>query len=113
MIAKGTIKISKKNKYQNIADEECKQAVIFARVSSEEQKKGTSIKAQLKTVIDYCDSITPTKPHKFKILDTFDIVESSTRGDRLKFYEILEYVKQQKHKTAIVVNCVELDDLRQ
>ena len=32
--------MSKKNKYQNIADEECKQAVIFARVSSEEQKKG-------------------------------------------------------------------------
>ena len=39
--------MSKKNKYQNIADEECKQAVIFARVSSEEQKKGASIDAQL------------------------------------------------------------------
>lgn len=109
--------MSKKNKYQNIADEECKQAVIFARVSSEEQKKGASIDAQLKTVIDYCDN------HKFKILDKFSIVESSTRGGRLKFYEMLEFVKQQKHKTAIVVNCVdrlqrgykecvELDDLR-
>ena len=109
--------MSKKNKYQNIADEECKQAVIFARVSSEEQKKGASIDAQLKTVIDYCDN------HKFKILDKFSIVESSTRGGRLKFYEMLEFVKQQKHKTAIVVNCVdrlqrgykecvELDELR-
>ena len=109
--------MSRKNKYQNIADEECKQAVIFARVSSEEQKKGASIDAQLKTVIDYCDN------HKFKILDKFSIVESSTRGGRLKFNEMLEYVKQQKHKTAIVVNCVdrlqrgykkcvELDDLR-
>ncbi len=109
--------MSKKNKYQNIADEECKQAVIFARVSSEEQKKGASIDAQLKTVIDYCDN------HKFKILDKFSIVESSTRGGRLKFYEMLEFVKSQKHKTAIVVNCVdrlqrgykecvELDDLR-
>ena len=39
--------MSKRNKYQNIADEECKQAVIFARVSSEEQKKGASIDAQL------------------------------------------------------------------
>lgn len=50
-------------------------------------------------------------------------MESSTRGGRIKFYEMLEYVKQQKHKTAIVVNCVdrlqrgykecvELDDLR-
>lgn len=109
--------MSKKNKYQNIADEDCKQAVIFARVSSEEQKKGASIKAQVKTVSDYCDS------HNFKILDTFDIVESSTRGGRAKFYEMLEYVKSQKHKTAIVVNCVdrlqrgykecvELDELR-
>ena len=107
--------MSKKNKYQNIADEECKQAVIFARVSSEEQKKGASIDAQLKTVIDYCDN------RKFKILDKFSIVESSTRGGRLKFYEMLEFVKAQKH--AIVVNCVdrlqrgykecvELDDLR-
>ncbi len=109
--------MSKKNKYQNIADEECKQAVIFARVSSEEQKKGASIDAQLKTVIDYCNN------HKLKILDKFSIVESSTRGGRLKFYEMLEYVKQQKRKTAIVVNCVdrlhrgykecvELDELR-
>ena len=109
--------MSKKNKYQNIADEECKQAVIFARVSSEEQKKGASIDAQLKTVIDYCNN------HKLKILDKFSIVESSTRGGRLKFYEMLEYVKQQKHKTAIIVNCVdrlqrgykecvELDELR-
>lgn len=31
--------MSKKNRYKNIADEECKQAVIFARVSSEEQRK--------------------------------------------------------------------------
>lgn len=84
--------MSKKNKYQNIADEECKQAVIFARVSSEEQKKGASIDAQLKTVIDYCNN------HKFKILDKFSIVESSTRGGRLKFYEMLEFVKSQKHK---------------
>ena len=109
--------MSKRNKYQNIADEECKQAVIFARVSSEEQKKGASIDAQLKTVVDYCNN------HKFKILEKFSIVESSTRGGRLKFYEMLEFVKSQKHKTAIVVNCVdrlqrgykecvELDDLR-
>lgn len=109
--------MSKKNKYQNIADEECKQAVIFARVSSEEQKKGASIDAQIKTVVDYCDN------HNFKRLETFSIVESSTNGGRKKFYEMLDFVKQQKHKIAIVVNCVdrlqrgykecvELDELR-
>ena len=52
----------KKNKYQNIANEVCKQAVIFARVSSEEQARGASIDAQLKSVQGYCIS------HKFKIL---------------------------------------------
>ena len=109
--------MAKKNKYQNIADEVCKQAVIFARVSSEEQARGASIDAQLKSVQDYCIS------HKFKILETFSIVESSTRRGRTLFYEMLDYVKEQKHKTAIVVNCFDrlqrgykesgvLDDLR-
>lgn len=93
--------MSKKNKYQAIANEICKQAVIFARVSSEEQKKGASIDAQIKTVKNYC--ITKG----LKILDTFDIVESSTNGGRAKFYEMLDFVKQQKHKTAIAVNCVD------
>lgn len=69
----------KKNKYQNIANEVCKQAVIFARVSSEEQARGASIDAQLKSVQGYCIS------HKFKILETFSIVESSTRGGRTLF----------------------------
>ncbi len=93
--------MSKKNKYQNIANETCKQAVIFARVSSEEQKRGASIDAQIKTVKNYCNT------KKLKVLDTFDIVESSTNGGRKKFYEMLEFVKQQKHKTAIVVNCID------
>ncbi len=93
--------MSEKNKYQAIANETCKQAVIFARVSSEEQKKGASISAQIKTVKNYC--ITKS----LKILDTFDIVESSTNGGRTKFYEMLDFVKAQKHKTAIVVNCVD------
>lgn len=123
MLKQRSTEMAKKNKYKNIADEECKQAVIFARVSSEEQKKGASINAQLKTIIDYCNSINPTKPHKFKILGKFDIVESSTRGGRKKFNEMLDFVKQQKHKIAIVINCVdrlqrgykecvELDELR-
>ena len=62
-----------------------RKAVIFARVSSEEQKKGASIDAQLKTVEDYCDN------HKFKVLEKFSIVESSTNGGRIKFYEMVEY----------------------
>lgn len=40
--------MSKKNKYQAIAHEICKQAVIFARVSSEEQKKRLPLMRKLK-----------------------------------------------------------------
>lgn len=40
---------------------------------SEEQKKGASIDAQLKSVEDYCKNSTPTKPKVFKILKVFSI----------------------------------------
>ena len=107
-----------RNIYETIANEECKQAVLFARVSSEEQKRGASIDAQISTIENYC------KKKGLKILKPyFTIVESSTRGGRKKFHEMLKFVKRQKHKTAIVVNCVdrlqrgykecvELDELR-
>ena len=115
--------MAKKNRYNNMANEKCRQAVIFARVSSEEQKKGASLKAQLKSVVDYCKNSTSAKPECLKILKVFSISESSTRGERKLFYEMLDFVKKQTHKTAIVVNCVdrlqrgykecvELDDLR-
>ena len=83
-------------------DEECKQAVIFARVSSEEQRRGASLDAQIKTVQDYCDM----KNLKL-IAPPFKIVESSTHGYRKLFYEMLDFVKQQKHKTAICANCID------
>ncbi len=60
--------MSKKNRYNNIADEECRQAVIFARVSSEDQSKGASIDAQLKSVEDYCKNSTPAKPQIINFL---------------------------------------------
>ena len=60
--------MAKKNRYNNMANEKCRQAVIFARVSSEEQKKGASLKAQLKSVVDYCKNSTSAKPECLKIL---------------------------------------------
>ena len=83
-------------------DEECKQAVIFARVSSEEQRRGASLDAQVKTVKEYCT----IKGFKL-IAPPFQIVESSTHGYRKLFYQMLDFVKQQTHKTAICVNCID------
>lgn len=104
-------------KYQNIAQEVCKNAVIFARVSSEKQEKGVSIDAQLSTIYSYCNS------KNLSIIKEFIITESSTKGDRKQYQEMLKFVQSLNHKVAIVVNCVDrlqrsykdtpvLDDLR-
>ena len=64
-------------------DEECKQCVIFARVSSEEQRRGASLDAQIKTVNEYCEL------KNLKLLtQPFKIVESSTHGSRELFYKM-------------------------
>ena len=92
-------------------------AVILARVSSREQENGMSIDAQLENLNKYA------KRNGFTILKTFQITESSTKGDRKKFVEMLSFVKAQRDKIAIVADCidrvqrsfkesVELDELR-
>ena len=78
-----------------------KQAVIFARVSSREQELGQSIEAQLKNLREYC------KRNDFNIIKQFSITESSTKGDRKKFVEMLNFVKQQPSKIIIVADCVD------
>ena len=93
------------------------QAVLLARVSSAEQERGDSIDAQMKTVRDYCIQ------HNIPILAEYKITESSSHGERLKFYEMIEFIKKQRGKILIVANTIDriqrrfkeyilLDDLR-
>lgn len=82
-------------------NEKCEQAVIFARVSSERQEKGASIDAQLETIYNYCEK------KGFTIIKEFTITESSSRGDRKQYKEMLAFIQKNKHKIAIVVNCVD------
>lgn len=104
-------------KYRHIEDDFCKEAVIFARVSSEKQEKGASIDAQKESVYEYC------KNKGLKIIKEFIITESTIRGERKQYKEMLKFVASRIKKTAIVVNCVDrlqrsykdtpiLDDLR-
>lgn len=104
-------------KYRLIEDDFCKEAVIFARVSSEKQEKGASIDAQKESVYEYC------KNKGLKIIKEFIITESTIRGERKQYKEMLKFVASHTKKTAIVVNCVDrlqrsykdtpiLDDLR-
>ena len=96
---------------------ECHQAVLFVRVSSNKQEFGASLDAQLDALQNYCQR------KGLEVKHIFNITESSTRGDRKKFHEMLEFVTKQRQKTAIVVYCVdrlqrgfneyvELDNLR-
>ena len=91
--------MARKQKY--VPSQKCKQAIIFARVSSREQEQGASIDAQLESINNYC------LRNNLNIIKTIPITESSTRGDRKKFHEMLDYVKNQKKKTAIVVHCID------
>lgn len=88
-------------KYKYAPPEECSQCVIMARVSSREQAQGASIDAQLEMIRDY------SRKHNFTIIKEYHVVESSTNGERKRFYEMLEYVKQQKSKTSLIVHCID------
>ena len=56
------------------------------------------IDAQLQNLRSYC------KRQLFSVIKEYSITESSTRGDRKKFTEMLSFVKQQKTKVIIVAN---------
>lgn len=68
-----------------------KNAVILCRVSSREQSEGYSIDAQRNKLKKYCND------KNLNIIKEFTIIESSTRGDRKKFYEMLDFIKKTKN----------------
>ncbi len=80
-------------------------AVIFARVSTQEQEQdGHSIDAQINKLRDYCSR------HALEIIKEFEVVESSTRGERPEFYKMIDFVKRQKSTIALV--CDKVDRLQ-
>lgn len=76
-------------------------AVIFARVSTQEQEQGESINGQTDRLLEYC------KRKNLQIIKSFSIVESSTKGDRKEFQEVIEFIKQQKQEIALVAEAVD------
>ena len=92
--------------------------VIMARVSSEDQEDGLSLDAQIENMRRYCAM------KGLNIVREFKFVESSTRGKRKQFHDMLSFVISSPGKMAIVVDCVDrlqrgfsespkLDELRQ
>jgi putative transposase len=76
-------------------------AVIFARVSSREQEQGHSISAQTDRLKDYC------KNKNLEIIKECEIVESSTKGERKKFNETIDFIKSRGEITALVADAVD------
>ena len=65
------------------------------------QEDGFSLDAQLDRLRKYC------KHYNFEVLKEYNITESSTRGKRPQFNEMLTFVKKQREKIAIVVDSVD------
>jgi len=93
-----------KSKIQEMDMNKTLQAVIFARVSTREQENGYSIEAQIKRIKIYCEH------KKIPILKQYTVTESSTRGERAKFFEMVAFVKKQQSPIAIV--CDKVDRLQ-
>ena len=64
-------------------------AIILARVSTEMQEDGFSLDAQLDRLREYCNR------NNLTIVKEYNITESSTKGKRPKFYEMIKFVKKQ------------------
>ncbi|MVM32436.1 recombinase family protein [Spirosoma sp. HMF4905] len=76
-------------------------AVILTRVSSKEQEEGYSIEAQKHRLQLYCERRSLT------VLKIFELVESSTQGDRKQFMAMLKFVKSHREPIAIVADKVD------
>ena len=76
-------------------------SIILARVSSKEQEDGYSLQAQVGRLTELA------KRKGFEVVKTFEIIESSTTGNRRKFHEMLKFCEAQKEPIAICADAVD------
>ena len=76
-------------------------AIILARVSTKEQEEGHSIAAQRQRLAEYCQR------KGLEVVRVFEIIESSTRGERKDFLAMLEFAKSRGETIAIVADAVD------
>lgn len=76
-------------------------AIILARVSSNEQEYGKSLEAQLVKSREYAQN------KGLDVIKEYRLVESSTRGERKEFYEMIEFAASQKETVAIIAYSVD------
>lgn len=76
-------------------------AVILTRVSTKEQEDGHSLPAQNTRLLGYC------KRKSLEVVKSFQIIESSTKGKRKEFMQMIDFCKKQKETIAIVADAVD------
>ena len=76
-------------------------AVILTRVSSTEQEYGKSLDAQLEQGKEYVNK------KGFEVVRTDRIIESSTKGQRKDFTEMMDFIRAQKEPIALIVHTVD------
>ena len=76
-------------------------AIILTRVSTKMQEEGLSLLAQSNRLSDYAAR------KELEVIRTFEIVESSTHGERKQFMEMINFCKRQKETIAIVADTVD------
>jgi|GEM_PF-5597054 len=72
--------------------EQAEEAVILSRVSSRDQEDNTSLETQDERLEKYC------KRKELQIICKFQIVESSSRGERKEFMNIIKFIKGEPIK---------------
>ncbi len=76
-------------------------AIILSRVSSKDQEDGYSLEVQTDRLERYCDR------RGLHIIKRYQIVESSTKGDRKQFMEIIKFIKSHREPIAFVADKVD------
>jgi site-specific DNA recombinase len=77
-------------------------AIIFARVSTQEQmREGHSIPAQIEKMREYC------KKYRIEIQSEYQIDESSTKDERKKFEIVLKEIKSSKECIALIIETID------
>lgn len=78
-----------------------RKAIILARVSTKEQEEGYSIAAQKHRLQQYCER------KRLEVVQTFEVIESSTQGDRKDFMSMIEFIRKQRECVALVADKVD------
>lgn len=76
-------------------------AVILTRVSTKEQEEGHSLPAQNTRLSGYA------KRKGLIVVKSFQIIESSTRGKRKEFMQMIDFCKSYPEKIAIIADAVD------